>query len=148
MKQLSYLATFSVIALLLLMPAAGAQQYQYQEQSQTQGAATQQNPNVWSVAIEDFYFEPADAVIAPGDTIMWTNEGAQPHTVTADDGSFDSGVLNPGDSYMVTFMGEGTKTYHCSIHPSMVGSVTTASGVGGESAPTESTPSSGYLRQN
>ena len=86
------------------------------------------------MAIEDFYFEPANVAIQPGDTIIWTNEGNTPHTVTSDDGQFDSGVLNPGQSFAVTFTGgDGTLTYHCKIHPSMTGSV---SGGGGGAAPT------------
>ena len=65
-----------------------------------------------------------DAAIASGDKITWINEDEEPHTVTAYDGSFDSGVLNPGDTYTVTFLGEGTVEYYCTIHPRMVGSVT------------------------
>ena len=128
MRKLLYLATLSVIALVMLVPAAGAQQDVY-------AMGGQPTQNAWSVSIEDFYFEPTDAAIAPGDQITWINEGSAPHTVTADDGSFDSGVLNPGDTYTVPFVGAGTVTYHCSVHPNMVGSVT----VGGEAAavPTE-----------
>src|SRR5919112_4102151 len=48
---------------------------------------------------------PTDAAIEPGSTITWTNNGALPHAVTTDDGSFDSSVLNPGDSYTVAFDG-------------------------------------------
>jgi len=101
----------------MFVPAAGAHQ----------GQPTQ---NVWSVAIEDFYFDPPDAAIAPGDKIIWINKGRAPHTVTADDGSFDSGVLNPGETYTVTFLGSGTVTYHCTIHPNMVGSVSVGGGAG------------------
>ena len=122
MRKLSYLATLAVIALVLLAPSAGAQQ----------------TPAEWSVSIEDFYFEPPDAAIAPGDKITWINEGSAPHTVTADDGLFDSGVLNPGDTYTATFLGSGTVTYHCTIHPNMVGSVTVGGEAGEEAAvPTE-----------
>src|SRR5919112_5189580 len=48
---------------------------------------------------------PTESAIEPGSTITWTNNGALPHAVTTDDGSFDSGVLNPGDSYSVAFDG-------------------------------------------
>jgi plastocyanin len=54
--------------------------------------------------------------------VVWTNEGEQPHTVTAHDGSFASPVLNPGESYWVTFYEPGTYTYQCS--DAMQGSVT------------------------
>ena len=128
MRRLSWLVALSFLAVLMFVPSAGAQQDQ-----STMGQST---PSVWSVSIEDFYFEPADAAIQPGDTIMWTNEGAHPHTVTSDDGQFDSEVLNPGDSFEVTFTGSGTLTYHCEIHPSMVGSVTVGES-GGGAAPME-----------
>ena len=55
--------------------------------------------------------------------------------MTANNGSFDSGVLNPGDSYTVAFDGQGTVTYHCTIHPEMRGSVTV--GGGGGTAPAD-----------
>jgi plastocyanin len=50
--------------------------------------------------------------------------GQNPHSVVADNGMFDSGLLYPGESYQVTFEGSGTVTYHCS--PEMSGSVTVA----------------------
>jgi plastocyanin len=124
MRRLSCLVALTFLALLVVMPSAGAQQ--------NQEMMGQPTPKTWSVAIEDFYFEPADAAIQPGDTIMWTNEGNSPHTVTSDDGQFDSGVLNPGDTFAVTFTGgDGTLTYHCKIHPSMTGSVSGGGGGGG-----------------
>jgi plastocyanin len=76
------------------------------------------------VSIRDNYFDPADIVVAPGTTVWWVNEGENPHNVTADNGLFDSGTLYPGDSFWVTFDGQGTTTYHCS--PNMPGSVTVA----------------------
>jgi hypothetical protein len=90
---------------------------------------------VWTVSIQDFFFEPADATIGSGDSIIFVNEGNEPHTVTADDGQFDSGPLNPGESVAVSFDGSGILTYHCEIHPRMVGSVTVGQNVGGQSAP-------------
>jgi plastocyanin len=50
--------------------------------------------------------------------------GQNPHSVVADNGMFDSGLLDPGESYQVTFEGSGTVTYHCT--PEMSGSVTVA----------------------
>ena len=92
--------------------------------TQDQGAAAAPTPNVWRVSIQDFFFDPADAAISSGDAIIFVNEGNEPHTVTSDDGQFDSEQLNPGESVTVSFEGSGTLTYHCEIHPEMVGSVT------------------------
>jgi plastocyanin len=85
---------------------------------------------VVEVAIRDFFFAPARLSVAPGTTVVWVNEGAHPHTVTAFDGSFDSGVLMPGDAFVVTFGGSGTLWYFCEIHPFMTGSVTVSDGGG------------------
>jgi plastocyanin len=132
MRHTAYVTPLLIAALLMLMPTAGAQQAD--QSVQDQGAATPA-PNKWTVSIRDFYFDPADAAIAAGDTIIFLNEGAEPHTVTSDDGQFDSGPLNPGESFPVSFDGEGTVTYHCQIHPEMVGSVT----VSGTGAPAQTT---------
>src|SRR5918993_4687968 len=131
MKRLLLLAALSVLALVVFVPAAVAQEDGGVEVVPVQDAR--------SVGIGDNYFDPPDAAVEPGSTITWTNNGALPHTVTADDGSFDSGVLNPGDSFTVTFGGQGTVTYHCAIHPEMRGSVTVG---GGGTAPAEQPASS------
>ena len=133
-KLVLAVASAMVMMLALTASVAGAQQPQ-----DMMGQST--TPKTWKVAIEDFYFEPANAAIQPGDTIMWVNEGNTPHTVTADDGSFDSGTLQPGESYSHTFQGAGMVPYHCSIHPSMTGSVTVgAAGGGGGGTPMQQQP--------
>jgi plastocyanin len=129
MRRLACLVALSFLALLVFVPVA--------EAHQPQDMMGQSTPKMWSVAIEDFYFEPADAAIQPGDTITWVNEGNHPHTVTADDGQFDSEVLNPGESFTVTFPEAGTFPYYCEIHPSMTGSVTVGAAGGGGAAPME-----------
>jgi plastocyanin len=78
------------------------------------------------VQVVDFAFEPAMVMIEPGTTVTWTNAGDRPHTVTADDGSFDSGRLDPGEQFSFTFDQPGTFTYICGFHPEMQGSVMVA----------------------
>jgi plastocyanin len=99
-----------------------------------------------AVSIVDFAFQPASVEIATGGTVTWTNTGQAPHTVTADDGSFDSGTLSPGTTFSQTFATAGTFTYHCNIHPQMTATVIVG-GPGGsgsdtqaQAAPAESTP--------
>lgn len=110
MERLSYIITLLVIGLLLGVTSAGAQS------------------NQQTVSIRDFSFEPAQLSVEPGTTVTWTNEGNEPHTVTADNGLFDSGVLYPGDSYSVQFDGMGTVSYYCTLHPSMTGGITVGGG--------------------
>jgi len=70
-------------------------------------------------------FSPAKIVVIIGqnNTVTFTNDDSAPHTVTADDGSFDSGNLNPGASWTYTFTTPGTFTYHCNYHSFMHGTV-------------------------
>jgi plastocyanin len=76
-----------------------------------------------AVSIVDFAFQPASIEVPAGSTVTWTNSGAAAHTVTADNGAFDSGQLEPGASFSQTFTTPGTYTYHCEIHPRMTGTV-------------------------
>lgn len=63
-------------------------------------------------------------VLGVNNTIVWTNNDSSPHTVTANDGSFESGNMAPGQTYSFTFTAPGTYMYHCTYHPWMVASVT------------------------
>jgi plastocyanin len=75
------------------------------------------------VTISNFTFNPKTLTVAAGTTVTWTNNDSLTHTVTADDGSFDSANLRPGQQFSYTFTTPGTYTYHCSIHPFMTASV-------------------------
>ncbi len=59
-----------------------------------------------------------------GTTVTWTNEDDQIHTVTATDGSFDSGFLRQGESWSYTFDTAGEFEYSCTPHPWMRAKVT------------------------
>ena len=76
-----------------------------------------------SVTIADFSFSPASLAILAGTTVTWTNEDTASHTVTADDGTFASGDLGTSGAFSQVFLAAGTFTYHCSVHPQMVGTV-------------------------
>jgi plastocyanin len=78
---------------------------------------------VGEVAIVDFAFQPMSASVDAGTTVQWHNEGAAPHTVTAFNGAFDSGTIGSGGNYSTIFSDPGVYTYHCTIHPNMVGTV-------------------------
>lgn len=137
MKRLSCLVGMALVASLLLIPAAGAQ-------TEGQGVVVVPTTEIRAVdifLIEDDYFEPTDAVVDPGTTLMWINRGQEQHTVTADDGQFDSGVLNPGDSFLTTVEGSGMLTYHSTLQPEMKGSITVGSNVSeGDATATEGAP--------
>ena len=75
------------------------------------------------MTIADFSFTPASITIHVGDTVTWTNHGPSAHTATANNGSFNTGVLQKGQSASHTFTTAGTFAYICSIHPFMHGTV-------------------------
>jgi plastocyanin len=81
-----------------------------------------------AVSIVDFAFQPNSLEVTPGTTVTWTNDGAATHTVTADDGSFNSGNLAPGATFSQTFNDAGVFTYHCNIHPQMTGTIVVSGG--------------------
>ncbi len=63
-------------------------------------------------------FSPGTVVVVIGqnNTVTFVNKDTSPHTVTADDGSFDSGNIAPGASWTYTFTTPGTFHYHCTYH--------------------------------
>ena len=61
--------------------------------------------------------------IAVGDTVTWTNRDTVVHTATSVNGAFDSGDLDVGESYSLTFTAPGTYDYLCTPHPSMTGRI-------------------------
>jgi plastocyanin len=112
------LMTWSLLAgvgLLLSAPALGAGHLQ--------------------VSIQDLAFQPSSTQVEAGETVTWTNaDGGIPHTVTALDGSFDSGNLGEGQTLTHTFDSAGEFQYRCEIHPAMTGVVNVA---GAAPEPTE-----------
>ncbi len=69
-----------------------------------------------TIAVVDNQFEPATLSVPAGTTVVWEDQGAHPHTVTADDGSFTSQTLKQGDTFTQTFERAATIAYHCEIH--------------------------------
>ena len=76
-------------------------------------------------------FNPSPINITIGNTIVWINGDVETHTVTSgfpDNNitkgkEFDSGNLNPNQTFEHTFDKAGTYNYFCIIHPSMTGVV-------------------------
>ena len=79
-----------------------------------------------AIEIADFAFAPATLTIAVGETVTWTNADPVVHTATATSGAFDSGDLDTGGSYSVTFTEPGTYDYLCTPHPEMTGRIVVA----------------------
>lgn len=71
------------------------------------------------VIIKQMHFDPSQMTIQSGETVEWKNKDIFSHTVTADDGSFDSGLIAPGGSWQMTVKKAGRIGYHCRPHPNM-----------------------------
>jgi plastocyanin len=86
-----------------------------------------------SVPTNGEFYAPADVETTVGSMVTWENDDSAPHTVTSGtvqsnrpspDGSFDSGIMNAGDSFPFIFDKAGEYPYYCTIHPWMTGKVT------------------------
>lgn len=76
-----------------------------------------------STNLGDKAYEPNPIKIAPGSSVLWTNDDRVAHSVTAIEGGFDSGILDAGELFEYTFNKVGGYDYYCILHPSMVGRV-------------------------
>ena len=79
-----------------------------------------------SVSMGDNFFQPQSINAQVGQAVEWKNDGNLPHTVTADTGSFDSGLVFKTKTFSQLFEAAGTFTYACAVHPEMVGTVVVA----------------------
>lgn len=86
-----------------------------------------------SVPTNGKFYEPNNVENTVGSMVTWVNDDTVPHTVTSGtvensrpkpDGSFDSGIINPGNSFPFVFDKAGEYPYYCMIHPWMTGKVT------------------------
>ena len=75
--------------------------------------------NATKVDMRTVAFNPKRIEITTGTTVTWTNNDPLVHTVTADDGSWDSGPIEPGNSWSHTFTQPGEYAIHCTPHPFM-----------------------------
>ena len=94
------LAAVGFLALLTLGPALAARADDYDAE----------------ISAIDNAFDAGIVRIQPGQSIEWSNDGNSPHTVTADDGSFDSGNLAPDATFTTAFDQPGVYSYFCKYH--------------------------------
>jgi plastocyanin len=74
----------------------------------------------------DTSFSPNPGSVKVGQTVAWRNADSIAHTATGS--GFDTGLIPAGaTSAPITFATAGSIAYHCSVHPSMVGSLSVAS---------------------
>jgi len=67
-------------------------------------------------------YSPSPAQAKVGQTVAWRNADSITHTATGN--GFDTGSIAPGQTSMpVTFSTPGSVDYHCSFHPTMLGTL-------------------------
>ena len=95
-------------------------------------AAKSADDKAHKVSIKNLKYDPAKLTIKPGETVLWTNNDDNDHTVIADDKDkddkplFASDNLGHGDKFTHTFEKSGKFAYHCKYHPRMKGLVIVA----------------------
>ena len=82
-------------------------------------------PDVVTVTIRDYKFEPETVTVHVGDTVEWKNVDNVLHTATADGQTqkpaFDSGSISTGASWRYVAATKGTYNYICTFHTYMKG---------------------------
>lgn len=82
----------------------------------------------WNNSSLNFTPDAVTVVIGVNNTVVFTNQDSKKQTVTAPDGSFNSGDLGPGASWTYTFSTPGTYTYYSVYHYWMRGTITVLQG--------------------
>lgn len=97
-------------------------------------------PPSGDIEIVDFAYAPASIEVDPGTRLTFANRGVAIHTVTATDGSFDSGFIPAGGTFARTFDSPGTVAFLCTLHPSMSGEIRVRGASGSVPPPQSPTP--------
>jgi len=87
------------------------------------GTPAQTPATMEEVQIVNYAFIPSTITVKVGTTVQWVNNDKVNHTVTSDEGLFDSDVLITGSTFKYTFNTSGEYSYHCVLHPFMKGKV-------------------------
>ena len=123
MSALSILALVAVLAVACGGGTGGGLYGGGSEATTTSAPASGGGTGGTQVVMKGTAFDPNTVTIKVGESVTWTNEDSFNHTVTADNGEFESGDLAKGGTFSFTFDKAGTYPYHCGIHPSMTGTV-------------------------
>lgn len=111
-----------LLALVFVFGCLGTQNKQPQVNKTPSGTGAGTSVK-FDITIANFAFDPQNATVNVGNTVVWTNTDAAAHKIVEDNGLFESGAIQKDGSFTYTFDKTGTYTYHCSIHPSMTGKI-------------------------
>jgi plastocyanin len=75
------------------------------------------------VTIKNYAFLPQTLTVKVGTRVTWTNRDPTAHTATMNQGTLDTGTINPGQSKTLDFTRPGVYPYHCAFHAFMTGTI-------------------------
>ena len=75
------------------------------------------------ITIQNYAYRPASVAVRAGTTITVVNRDPTQPTLTADNGAFDTGTIQPGQSKQLTLRRPGSFSYHCAFHAFMTGTL-------------------------
>jgi len=126
-------STWIIIILAILIVAGGVVALTHKSSPNTvsnnagsTSSSSSTSSSTGAIDIKNMMFTPSQITVAKGGTVTWTNNDTTTHTVTDDlsnVGGPASGDIAPGGTYSFTFNKSGSFQYHCSIHPSMRGTI-------------------------
>ena len=91
--------------------------------SDTTAGTTSTTEGGVEVLIENFAFDPDPVTVKAGGNVTWTNRDSAFHRLVGDKGEFDSGDIPAAGTFTFAFKTAGTIAYHCSLHPTMTGTI-------------------------
>ncbi|MDA2938106.1 cupredoxin family copper-binding protein [Acidobacteria bacterium AH-259-A15] len=104
-----------VVAALIVFVTGAAMLLPMSQRSEDEAEVT--------VVIEGYAYNPKELTVKVGTTVTWVNNDGTEHSATADDESFDTGLVSEGETASVTFSEPGRYDYHCDPHSFMKGTV-------------------------
>jgi plastocyanin len=107
------------VAVLVAVAAGGYLVWGPGDDDGADGAADRLDLPAGTIVAVDFEYPVAEVTVRSGDPLTFENRGPSHHTLTADDGRFDSGVIEAGGTFTVTLDGPRQIEVHCEIHPAM-----------------------------
>jgi plastocyanin len=86
-----------------------------------EGAPHAARSSRYEIRIDNFRYLPDSLTVAVGDTVAWTNHDFVPHTATAENHGWDTGIIAADSTRTVVMQRAGTYPYLCTLHPVMRG---------------------------
>jgi len=113
-----------ILTLLILFLVGCTQQATETATDGEQPAQQKAVKSDYAVKIEGNAFNPVALEVDVGESVKWTNNDAEPHSVSFQDETILDDRINQGENTVAIFNEAGTFSYKCKIHPSMTGTIT------------------------